>query len=228
MRALTAVVFDFDGIVLDSETPEFEAHRQIFERCGVELTAEEWCGQIGLWSEGSGDAWFARLRERAGAAAPDRAAFNAEKRRLFDALVPLEPMRGIRTLLDALTEVGVPAALATSSPAGWVLTALDRLDLGGRFRAVVTGTDVARRKPAPDVYLEAARRLGAAPAAAVAIEDSGPGLAAARAAGMRTVVIPHRLTAGHDLAGADLRIAHAGELTVERLDALCAPSGDAG
>jgi beta-phosphoglucomutase-like phosphatase (HAD superfamily) len=70
------------------------------------------------------------------------------------------------------------------------------------------------------VYLEAARRLGVDPARAVALEDSGPGVSSARAAGMKTVAIPHWLTEGHDLSGADLRVGHAGELTPERLAGL--------
>jgi beta-phosphoglucomutase-like phosphatase (HAD superfamily) len=88
------------------------------------------------------------------------------------------------------------------------------------FDAVVTGDEVAHRKPAPDVYLEAARRLGVDPQRSIAIEDSAPGVTAARAAGMKTVAIPHWLTAGHDLSGADLTVAHAGELTLERLTGL--------
>ena len=79
---------------------------------------------------------------------------------------------------------------------------------------------MARRKPAPDVYLEAARRLGIDPVRAIAIEDSAPGIAAGRAAGMKTVAIPHWLTERHDLSAADLTVAHAGELTLDRLAGL--------
>jgi beta-phosphoglucomutase-like phosphatase (HAD superfamily) len=98
--------------------------------------------------------------------------------------------------------------------------ATERLGMRGLFAAIVTGDDVVRRKPAPDSYLEAARRLGVDPRRSIAIEDSGPGIAAARAAGMKTVAIPHWLTAQHDLSGADLRVAHAGQLTLARLAAL--------
>ena len=97
------------------------------------------------------------------------------------------------------------------------LPATERIGLGGSFQAIVTGDEVRKRKPAPDVYLEAARRVGAEPSRTVAIEDSAPGIAAARAAGMRTVAIPHWLTERHDLAAADLRVTHAGELTPDRL-----------
>jgi riboflavin kinase len=88
------------------------------------------------------------------------------------------------------------------------------------FTAVVTGDQVKRGKPAPDVYLEAARRLELDPARCVAIEDSGPGIASARAAGMKTVAIPHPINSSHDFDGADLQIDTAAELTLEALRAL--------
>jgi HAD superfamily hydrolase (TIGR01509 family) len=219
-----AVVFDFDGVVLDSETPEFESHRRIYERCGVVLTVDEWCGQIGAWAEGHDERWAAHLRERS-TSAPDPAAYRAEKRRIFREIVPREPMRGIRELLDTLTVAGVPVAIASTSPARWVVPAVEGLGLRSTFGAVVTGDEVARRKPAPDVYLEAARRLGLDPGRSIAIEDSGPGIVAAKAAGMKAVAIPHWLTERHDLSGADLRVTHAGELTLDRLAALVVRRG---
>ena len=211
-----AVIFDFDGIVLDSETPEYESHRRIYARHGVTLTVDEWCGVIGTWSEGHDEQWFVRLCERS-AQAPARDEYFAERRRIFDAIVPADPMRGVPELLAALRRAAIPAAIASSAPARWVIGAVERLGIRPLFDAVVTGDEVARRKPAPDVYLEAARRLGADPARSVAIEDSAPGITAARAAGMKAVAIPHWLTERHDLTGADLTVAHAGELTLERL-----------
>jgi putative hydrolase of the HAD superfamily len=219
MAAVAAVIFDFDGVVLDSETPEYESHRQLYEQCGVPLTIDEWCDAIGLWSEGHDDRRFDTLSSRA-PNAPPRDHYHAERRRIFEALLPLEPMRGIRELLAALDEAGVPAAIASTAPARWVLPAAERIGLRARFRAIVTGDVVSRRKPAPDVYLEAARQLGVDPSQAVAIEDSAPGVAAARAAGMAVVAIPHWLTETHDLKAAHLLVPHAGELTVERLERL--------
>jgi HAD superfamily hydrolase (TIGR01509 family) len=216
VASLAAVIFDFDGVVLDSETPEYESHRRIYARCGVELTVADWCDAIGLWTEAHADRRFDALCARA-ACPPARDDYHAERRRIFAALVPGEPMRGIRELLQALDRAAIPAAIASAAPGRWVVTAAERIGVSDHFRAIVTGEEVARRKPAPDVYLEAARRLGVDPSQAVAIEDSGPGIAAARAAGMTTVAIPHWLTATHDLGGADLSVGHAGELSVERL-----------
>lgn len=218
-----AVIFDFDGVILDSETAEFESHRLIYERCGVLLTSAEWCDQIGVWVEGHEDRWATRLRELSAQAPASSADFNAEQHRLFQEVLAREPMRGIRALIDALWEAGVPVAIASISPARWVVSAVERLGLSARFHTIVTADDVTRRKPAPDVYLEAARRLGVEPARSVAIEDSGPGIAAATAAGMKTVAIPHWLTETHDLAPATLRVAHAGELTLAVLQELVKP-----
>jgi HAD superfamily hydrolase (TIGR01509 family) len=216
---LEAVVFDFDGVVLDSETPEFESHRRVFERWGAELTPDEWCGQIGIYRHDHEEYWFLQLCERSGLTL-DLDDYDAEKRRLFLELVSPEPMAGIRPLLEALRGAGVPVAIASSSGTRWVVPEAERLGLGSLIGTIVTGDDVANRKPAPDVYLEALRRLGAAPSQSVAIEDSEPGIAAALAAGMKTVAIPHRLTERHDLDGAHLRVAHAGELSVARLTTL--------
>lgn len=219
MRRPAAVVFDFDGVILDTETPEFEAHRRIYERCGLTLTIDEWCDQIGVWTEGHNERWARRLLERA-ESAPDVVAYLAEKQQTMWDLMPAEPMRGIRELLSDLTAAGVSVGIASTSPARWVLPEVERLGIRHAFAAIVTGTDVERRKPAPDVYLEAARRLAADPKRTVAIEDSGPGIAAAKAAGMKAIAIPHALTERHDLSAADLSVAHAGEITIDRLAAL--------
>jgi HAD superfamily hydrolase (TIGR01509 family) len=221
-KLLASVIFDFDGVILDSETPEYESHKQVFEMFGVPLSLDEYLRQVGLYHVDHETQWFARLRELS-PAPPDRATFDAERTRIFNALVPREPMRGILDLLDALTDAGVPMAIASTSTSRWVVPASERLGVRARFAAVVTGDDVRRRKPAPDVYLEAARRLGVEPARSIAVEDSAPGITSARAAGMKTVAIPHWLTEGHDLSAADLRVAHAGELTLDRLATLFIP-----
>jgi beta-phosphoglucomutase-like phosphatase (HAD superfamily) len=98
--------------------------------------------------------------------------------------------------------------------------AVAELGLDAAFDAIVSGDEVARGKPAPDVYLEAARRLAVPASRCVAIEDSGPGIAAARAAGMATVAIPHPVSRTHDFSGALLQVTTAADLTVDTLQRL--------
>src|SRR5262249_15140049 len=109
---IAAVVFDFDGIVLDSETPEYESHRRIYERCGVPLTVADWCEAIGVWNEGHVDRRFETLRSRS-RDAPPLDEYVAERQRIFQMLLPLRPMRGIHELLLALEAAGIPAAIAS-------------------------------------------------------------------------------------------------------------------
>src|SRR3954453_15124901 len=130
---LAAVIFDFDGVVLDSETPEYESHRRIYQRCGVELTIEEWCGAIGLWSDSHDDRRCDLLSERS-ASAPPRDSYHDERRRIFAALVPGEPMAGIRGLLHALQAAAVPAAIASTAPARWVVPAAERIGVRDLFQ----------------------------------------------------------------------------------------------
>jgi len=218
---LEAVILDFDGVILDSETPEYEAHRLLFEQSGGHLSIEDWTRQVGVWEEDDDQAWHGRL----GAACPNPPTleqFRIEKRRLFAEHLNMSVLPGIDVLLGSLADAHVPVAVASSSPARWVLGAVARLGIASRLQTIVTGDDVTNRKPAPDVYLEAIRRLGVRSAHTVAIEDSGPGLTAALAAGVKTVVVPHRLTAQHDLHAAHWRVASALEVTLERLRELIA------
>ena len=213
-----AVIFDFDGTILDSETAEYQAHRRFFADHGVELTEDEWCTGIGIVQPASH--WWERLCQRA-SAAPTYEEFREKTRHYFTEHVPMEPMPGINALIGALVAAGIPRGVASAASSRWINKALADLKLADSFDAVVTGDQVRYTKPAPDVYLEAARRLGVLPEHCVAIEDSGPGLAAARAAGMRTVVIPHRLNLRrHNFEGADLTLTAATELTLERLQDL--------
>jgi HAD superfamily hydrolase (TIGR01509 family) len=134
----------------------------------------------------------------------------------------MEPLPGVRALLDELYAAAVPLALASSAEATWINKATAQLDVTRYFHTIVTGDDVTHRKPHPEGYLLAAQRLGVAPVRCVAVEDSQHGLAAAKAAGMKAVAIPNWLTAAHDLDVADLRVASAVELSAAALAQLAA------
>jgi HAD superfamily hydrolase (TIGR01509 family) len=208
------VVFDFDGTILDTEWPHFTAVRDTFAFHGVELTLDEWQHRVGRadhphWSELLVDALGASgasdSRTRVGF---DLDAMIAECRARKDAATLAERVRpGVVDLFDRAEQAGVAIAVASSSPRDWVEPNLERLGLLGRVHTVRTRDDVPRAKPWPDVYAAACASVGVDAAAAVAIEDSHHGLAAAVAAGLPCIVAPNRVTSAQDFGHAALVVA---------------------
>jgi HAD superfamily hydrolase (TIGR01509 family) len=214
LLAVFAVIFDFDGTILDSEAAEYQSHKRFFADYGVTLSPEEWCTGIGIVQPDTH--WFDWLCGRC-EPAPTFQLFRERTRRYFREALRLEPMPGVAELIGALDAAGVPRAIASTASSEWVRGAVSRLNLTQSFSAIVTGDDVRRGKPAPDVYLEAARRLNIAPERCVALEDSGPGVASAKAAGMKVVAIPHTLSRSHSFDGADLHVRSAAALSMDAL-----------
>lgn len=199
-----AVVFDLDGTIVDTEQPAFEAWRRTWEDHGHELRLEDWVLCVGTdWDLFDP---MRSLEQRVGAGF-DAAAVREAKRQLEAELVTATVLReGVESWLDEAAAAGVPVGLASSSPRDWVDSHLERLGLGSRFTTVQTRTEVGVTKPDPAAYLAACAALDADPAATLAVEDSANGVAAAKAAGMLTVVFPNPVTAGLDLSAADLLV----------------------
>ncbi len=217
---LDAVVFDFDGLIIDSEWAIYETAVAAFAVHGHELTVEAWGTIVGLGDDDEELAWATLTR--AMGIDLDNASFSAtyaaQDRSNRDSL-PLLP--GVEVLVDSLTAASVPVGVASSSSLEWLDRHLGRLGLRPRFGAVI-GADVVGGigKPAPDVYLRACADLGADPTRAVALEDSEHGVAAAKAAGMVAVAVPGRITRFNDFGEADLVVASVADLTVPLLEAL--------
>lgn len=198
---IAAVIFDLDGVLVDSETLQLAAWQRYVEQWGRVLPPAL---LPRLFGRRLVDAARIIVEELGLPVAPKEAA--RERDALFLASLPgnVRPMPGARELVTALRERGLPLGLATSGHRRYVELVLDELGLREAFTAVVTGDDVARGKPAPDCYLLAASRLGIVPAAGVAIEDAPLGVLAARAAGLRCIAVPNAHTAHLDgLAAAD-------------------------
>ncbi len=193
-QKLLGAIFDCDGLLADTETPDYDAWREIYEENGLHLPVETWAQSIGT-AKGHGlNNWHAPLAETVG---PDYdpAAVDARRRLLYhSAIGRLTPMPGVLAILDALDEAHIPCAVASNSERAWVDSVLDITGLTSRFQAIATADEVEHPKPAPDVYLLAAERLGVPPQHCAAFEDSPRGLAAAHAAGMFTVAVPTALT----------------------------------
>ena len=218
---LHAVVFDFDGLILDTEWAIYESAVAAFELHGHQLTVEAWSTIIG--TNGDGDSsWWDTVCDAAGVSGFDLAAFEAayatQDRSIRDRL-PANP--GVTELLAALTVAGVPVGIASSSSRGWLDRHIGRLGLTEHFGTLVGADSVGGiGKPAPDVYLRACADLRADPTRSVALEDSAHGATAAKAAGMCVVAVPSRITIHNDFSHADLVVSSLHDVTVEDLTAL--------
>lgn len=218
-----AVVFDFDGLLVDTEWAIYEAGRAAFAAHGHEVSVAAWATVVGI-NDDTDESWWTGLCEAAGVEGFDRvdfeAAYQAQDRSSRDHL-PLLP--GVAELVDRLTVAGVPLGIASSSSRAWIDRHTSRLGIADRFGTLV-GSDLVGGvgKPAPDVYLRACADLGADPARSVAIEDSAHGVTAAKAAAMAAVAVPSRITRFNDFAHADLVVDSLEHLTLADLADLAA------
>ena len=196
-----AVVFDFDGLILDTEGPVYTSWRELYEAHGLELPFDRWVGIIGSSTASFNPQGF--LESKLGRPLPQEMVDRRIARRaelvLAQGILP-----GVVDLAEGAREAGLKVGVASSSSRNWVTGHLERLGILDRFDCVKSRDDVEHVKPEPDLYLAAADCLGVAPTDAVAIEDSPNGIEAARRAGLRCVGVPNPMTAGLDLSQADL------------------------
>jgi len=200
--APAAVVFDNDGLLLDTESVWTRAEQDLFERRGLEFTPAHKRELVGTSAEIAGDILERRLGE------PGRAAALIEE--LNELVIAelehgVEAMVGARDLLHTLKQRGTPLGLVSNSPLAFVERSLQIVGFHDRFDVVLSAHEVAAPKPSPDPYLEACRRLGVEPGPeVVALEDSPTGVAAARAAGLTVIGVPSiegvELAEAHEIA----------------------------
>jgi HAD superfamily hydrolase (TIGR01509 family) len=210
---IDAIVFDFDGLILETEMPSYLSWRELFERFGCQLTEDEHVGTIGTHFDR-----LQLLRERATVTLPTDDELRAIKlRRHHELLAEIEVLPGVLDWLDAADRRGLPLAIASSSPDDWVIDHLERIDLRHRFRAVICCGDDLPRKPEPDAYLAACDALAVEPSRALAVEDSANGIAAAKTAGLWCVAVPNPLTRRLDLGAADVQVASLAEITLDEV-----------
>jgi HAD superfamily hydrolase (TIGR01509 family) len=198
-----ALVLDFDGLIVDTETPVFEIWREIFRDHGQELRLEEWKAALGTQGGYDPTAHLAQLTGRP----VDAEALEREVERRHREACRAQPLLpGVPKLIDDAGSAGLPIAVASSSSRGWVEEWLQHHRLVERIAAVCAREDVSQVKPAPDLFLLAASRLGVAPAACLVFEDSPNGILAAHAAGMRCVAVRNDLTRSLVLPPAELQL----------------------
>jgi HAD superfamily hydrolase (TIGR01509 family) len=216
--SVRAVVFDLDGVIIDSEEVWEEVRRGYVAEHGRAFLPDTQQRLMGM----STPEWARYLAEDVGVGVPpERVAADVLDRMAerYRARVPLIP-----GAVDAVHRIAArfPVALASSSARVLIDRVLESAGLTGVFRATLSTEEVPRGKPAPDVFLAAAERLGADPAECAAIEDSSNGLRGAAAAGMAVICVPHGVypPAQDALARTDLVVESLDELTVEAIEAL--------
>jgi HAD superfamily hydrolase (TIGR01509 family) len=187
----SAVIFDMDGVLLDSEPLHYEAVRQILAEQGIEFPLEDYFRYLGTTLTSTWD----DLCERYPISMPFaqfEARYNADVLAQYEAGAPL--IAGARELVAQLHQAGIPIAVASSSHRQWVEAALTGAGLREYFEQTTAGDEVSIGKPSPEIYLKAAEKLHIDPCECIAVEDAPAGAESAAAAGMRVVLVRSELT----------------------------------
>jgi len=196
-----AVIFDLDGVLWDGEPLYHEAFNVVLAPLGHRVSEDDYNQVIGQ----SVEACWEWMWERFKLAEPPASFLPAYDRAVLQLLEqPVEPLPGVRSLISELKRLGVPIAVASASLRAWVDATLRGLALEEAFDATVSASEVESAKPAPDLYLTAAARLGVAPERCLAVEDTLAGVRSAKAAGMFAVQLRAASTALPPLDEADL------------------------
>jgi HAD superfamily hydrolase (TIGR01509 family) len=208
------LVFDFDGLILDTEAPVYDAWQAIYAEHGHSLAFEKWAECIGTHDLFDPAAELASLCGRA----LDLEALTARHRAACDTLVAAQAvLPGVREYLEEARRLGLRLGVASSSSTAWVEGHLARLELRDYFDIVRCRDDVPAVKPDPALYLAVLQATGVPAGNAVALEDSPNGVRAAKRAGLTCVAVPNPLTARLDLAHADLCLGSLSEMPLADL-----------
>lgn len=209
-----ALIFDFDGLIVDTEAPDWATWCAIYRQHGIELDLATW--QAGVGTVGGFDP-CGHLETLLGTPI-NREAIIARQREQFERLCMEQPvLPGVHALIEAAEAEGLQLGLASSSSRRWIQRWLHHHELEHCFSCIRTRDDVKHPKPAPDLYLSVAACLDVAPEHCVAFEDSLNGLRAALAAGMRCIVVPTEVTATLEFPGATLRLMSLADLSLAEL-----------
>ena len=213
------LVFDFDGLIIDTEGPVYESWADIYGHYGQELSLDFWKTIVGRGSN-----YFdpvAELERRLGRSLEGEAIRAERRTRTLELVEVLPVLPGVMSWRAEARSLGLKLGVASSSGRGWVTGHLDRLGLG-EWDCIRCLEDVEQPKPAPDLYTAVVDCLGLSPSQALAVEDSVHGVEAAKAAGLYCVAVPSSLTGEHDFSRADLVLSSLSEASFSEVAALAA------
>jgi HAD superfamily hydrolase (TIGR01509 family) len=212
---ITALIFDFDGLILDTETPDYQSWKEVYETQGCELPVDLWHSNIGAVNHFDP---YTYLEEQLGNAI-DREAIRAWRRQRDEELLAEQTiLPGVEQYLADARQLGLRIGLASSSEHAWVDPFLSKLGLSHYFEAVCCRDDVGDQgKPDPAVYLAALAALQVEAGQSLALEDSPNGVAAAKKAGLYCVAVPNQMTRHLDLGRADFRLSSLAGMSLSAL-----------
>ena len=213
VRDLRALLFDFDGLLLDTESAEYRAWCELYERHGHDLDLSTWSIAIGTIGGFDPSAHLSDL-----GSPPSAQALAEQKRRVLELCESADFLPGVDALLEAARTRGLRTCIVSSSSRPWIEDHLRRRSGLERFDAIVCADgDPVRAKPRPTLYIEALERLGVHADEAIAFEDSPNGIASAKAAGIFCVAVPNSVTAALDLSKADLVLESLADFDIDAL-----------
>ncbi len=216
--SIKGLIFDFDGLILDTETPEYHTWQDIFGTYGLQLSLDIWSKQLGT----SSDTFdlVVHLGQQLGRKfTPEEVdqIVELKKKRINEKLFEQPPLPGIREYIESAKRTGLRLGIATSSSRAWVSGHLFRLGLLEYFDCIRSADDVQNVKPHPELYQRALQCLALQPEEAIVFEDSPNGVTAAKAAGIFTVAVPLALTQSLSFDHADLVLKSLADLSLEQL-----------
>lgn len=212
---IRGLIFDFDGLILETEEPIYRAWQEIYQQHGCHLAFDTWTSIIG-----TADYAFEPLEEleRQYGAPIDRESVHARQRALEAQLIQVRSaMPGVQAYMQDAQRLGLRIGLASSSDSAWVTGHLDRLGLLGYFDAIKTSDDVLCTKPDPELFLSVLAALDLSPREAIVLEDSPHGVEAAHRAGIFTVAVPNAMTRELEFDHPEIRLGSLTDISLEDL-----------
>ena len=212
---LKAVIFDMDGVIIDSEPFHLKVNREIFRELNIKFSEKDYSAYIGV----SNDEMWSDIKEKNNLSQSVAYLKQLQIKKDMDYLQKMDdkPIDGIMELLNELKYGNIPTALASSSSVKYIGMVLDSFNISDFFSVIVSGENMKRGKPAPDIFLHTASLLKVAPGSCVVIEDSRNGVIAAKAAGMRCVGFQNPNSVNQDISASDIIVGSIKELNLQSI-----------
>ncbi len=208
---IKAIVFDFDGLIIDTETVWYEAFREVAKEYNIDLPLEEFAKCIGTHD----DVLYEYFEQKVGIEI-NRAEIRKRAGEIHrQKMKQIQAREGVEQYITAAKELGLKVGLATSSTREWVERFLNELKLYEQFEVIKTRDDVENVKPDPELYTKAVEALGVQPQEAIAFEDSANGAKAAIAAGLQCVIVPNEVTSSLIFEKYHLRMSSMGDMSLK-------------